>query len=561
MTDRSEAAALREGRRNYYNFLSRLYEKELSASFLEQMEAMEWDTDGEQEEMNAGCGLLKAWLAESDRSIREDELAADYAKIFLAAGEAKGKAAFPYESVYTSKEKLIMQEAWEQVKAAYEAKGLVLAEGNADIKEDHISAELKFMGWLCEHGSASEQRDFLEKHLLNWAEDFVKDMEQYARTDFYKAIGKLTIGFLKYDKELLKSVPAVPAKEDTVSYEVSPKDMDAVLDSLKKHYRIYAPKSMKKRGSTKDVVRYQEISSVSEIAYDVPSDFSAKEVYYPIMQTMFYFTEDSCMESKVSEDKGILLFLRPCDINAMRRLDNIFLKNGGNEDLYYKRLREKVKVVLLECSGSFEHCFCVSMKSNRTEDYGMAVRMGRDKILVQVKDAEWNGYFAGRSRCEFTPEFIRENKKKVTVPEITDRDTLRAASSLAYWEKFDGNCIGCGGCNTVCPTCSCFDTIDVIYNESSREGERRRVWSSCMLDTFTMTAGGGRARKTAGANMRFKVLHKIYDYRKRFQEENMCVGCGRCNARCPKNISFSDTLNEFAQELEKLSMEGGIGHE
>lgn len=147
------------------------------------------------------------------------------------------------------------------------------------------------------------------------------------------------------------------------------------------------------------MVRYQEISSAAEIAYDVPSDFSAKEIYYPVMQTMFYFTEDSCTESRISDDKGILLFLHPCDINAMRRLDNIFLKNGGNEDLYYKRLREKVKVVLLECSESYENCFCVSMKSNRAEDYTMAVRMGRGKILVQVKEQEWNGYFAGRRRC------------------------------------------------------------------------------------------------------------------------------------------------------------------
>ena len=54
--------------------------------------------------------------------------------------------------------------------------------------------------------------------------------------------------------------------------------------------------------------------------------------------------------------------------------------------------------------------------------------------------------------------------------------------------KFDDSCISCGGCNTVCPTCSCFDTTDVIYNETSREGERRRVWPSCMLDTFTMSS-------------------------------------------------------------------------
>lgn len=41
----------------------------------------------------------------------------------------------------------------------------------------------------------------------------------------------------------------------------------------------------------------------------------------------------------------------------------------------------------------------------------------------------------------------------------------------------------------------------------------------------------------------------------------MCVGCGWCDAWCPKKISFSDTLNEFTRELEMHMMEnnGGAG--
>ena len=34
-----------------------------------------------------------------------------------------------------------------------------------------------------------------------------------------------------------------------------------------------------------------------------------------------------------------------------------------------------------------------------------------------------------------------------------------------------------------------------------------------------MTAGGNRARKTPGANMRFKVLHKFYDFADRFAKD------------------------------------------
>ena len=355
------------------------------------------------------------------------------------------------------------------------------------------------------------------------------------------------------DESVITELLSDNTEKNIASYEMTGEKMDELINEWKKEYHVYAPKIVKNRGAKgKDVVRYQEISSVSEIVLDRPSDFSAKEVYYPVMQTMFYFTETDCVESEVKDEKGFLLFLRPCDINAMRRLDNIFLNNGGHADVYYERLRKKVKVIMLECTESYKNCFCVSMNSNYTEDYSMAVRILEDKVKVQVKDELFEDDFSEMENCDFTPEYVSENKKKVIPPVIESKEDLKTASTLEYWDTFDDRCIGCGSCNTVCPTCSCFDTVDIIYNETSKEGERRRVWSSCMLDTFTMTAGGGRARKTAGANMRFKALHKMYDYGKRFNEgENMCVGCGRCVKRCSKDISFIDTVNGFHDALEQ----------
>ena len=59
------------------------------------------------------------------------------------------------------------------------------------------------------------------------------------------------------------------------------------------------------------------------------------------------------------------------------------------------------------------------------------------------------------------------------------------------------------------------------------------------------------ARKTQGQNMRFKLLHKFFDYGHRFGEDYMCVGCGRCIDRCPKGIDFLDTAKRLAEELGK----------
>ena len=46
---------------------------------------------------------------------------------------------------------------------------------------------------------------------------------------------------------------------------------------------------------------------------------------------------------------------------------------------------------------------------------------------------------------------------------------------------------------------------------------------------------------------RFKVMHKIYDYEKRFGYP-MCVGCGRCDDVCPEYISFQNLVNRLAMK-------------
>ena len=169
-----------------------------------------------------------------------------------------------------------------------------------------------------------------------------------------------------------------------MGYCVEPERMDEILRELSESYHIYAPRldAQKKR------VRFGKITSVRQIVNDRQSDYSPKEVFYPISQVMFYFREDRVDECELKDDKKILIFARSCDINAVHRPDNIFLKNGGAEDIFYKRIREKVRYILMECPESFENCFCVSAGSNRTDEYSAAVRLGTDEILVDIRDEE-----------------------------------------------------------------------------------------------------------------------------------------------------------------------------
>ena len=96
---------------------------------------------------------------------------------------------------------------------------------------------------------------------------------------------------------------------------------------------------------------------------------------------------------------------------------------------------------------------------------------------------------------------------------------------------------------------------DRFYTENGQAGERRRVQASCMIDGYTEVAGGLCFRKKAGERMRFKVLHKVLDFKKRsgFQ---MCVGCGRCDAICPEYISFTHCVEKLEAGMKEVS-----GHE
>jgi anaerobic sulfite reductase subunit A len=195
------------------------------------------------------------------------------------------------------------------------------------------------------------------------------------------------------------------------------------------------------------------------------------------------------------------------------------------------------------------------MGSNRTENYSLAVRFEQDRLQVDVRDDQFKDLFTGETATDFSPEFIKANPRTVHLPEIDSSVLLKKVYDLDLWQSFNSRCLGCGACTAACITCSCFTTSDLSYKENGRVGERRRIWASCLHEDFTAMAGGHGFRNTAGDRMRFRTLHKVYDYQARFGTGQMCVGCGRCDDRCPELISFSSTINHLNDEVAKLKQE------
>ena len=270
-----------------------------------------------------------------------------------------------------------------------------------------------------------------------------------------------------------------------MGYSLNAVQAEAVLQALKQNYSVYAPKRFPKQGrySDTDVIKYAEVEHYEDIVWQVKSDYPAKEVLTPIQQAIFYFTEDEYRASK-GPKKPILILARPCDINAQHVQAKIYAGNGGYTDLYYERMREKVKFALMECNGGDDTCFCVSMGTNKTDDYSLALKFSDEGVQVQVTDEAFAPYFEGMPQAGYTPAFVEENELKVTVPDLDDKAVCLALKSHPMWKEFDGRCISCGACTVACSTCTCFPTRDVIYGDHPEVGERRRVTASCQIAGF-----------------------------------------------------------------------------
>lgn len=321
------------------------------------------------------------------------------------------------------------------------------------------------------------------------------------------------------------------------------------LDELSRNYKIYAPINLNGKGrfSDDDAIGYGEIDRIEDAIFDKKSYYSPKEIVFPIRETLFYFSDDEVKEPK-TDDKDIIILLRPCDINGIERLDTIFLKNGYYEDIYYKKIREKVKFFMIECTEGFDTCFCVAMKANKSKNYSVGMRVKDGEIFIEIKDKDIEDYFDGLgTSADFRPDFIKRNKIEVNVPD--PNKLTNEIFEHEMWKEFDERCIACGRCNTSCITCSCFTMQDVFYDENKKIGERRRAWTGCHVDGFTDMAGGHSFRQKNGERMRFKTLHKVYDFHRRFGC-HMTVGCGRCDDVCPQYISLSKCINKLYDIVE-----------
>lgn len=211
--EKTELAEMMQERSNIYRLLDRLFRREIDETFLEVLRSIA--KEGESSPAAAATwGSLRKSLNSGSQDILTD-FAVDFARIFLGAGIAQGTVAYPYESVYTSRDQLVMQDAYEKVLKIYRRHGITKTE--ADLYEDHISLELEFMAFLCDEAAAflekddqasfeenlEEQKSFFKEHLANWVFKFTETIREVAGDSIYSSAAGILEEFIEEEKQLL----------------------------------------------------------------------------------------------------------------------------------------------------------------------------------------------------------------------------------------------------------------------------------------------------------------------------------------------------------------------
>lgn len=218
-----EVLASCTARASFYRFLASVFLHELTDRQIEAIATTRFPHDGST--ITQGYELIAEYLKHRDTGTRQ-QLAVDYAHVFLGAGSYDRLTAPPYESVYTSEENLLMQDARDGALAYYRAEYLDLPAENTT-PEDHVGYEMQFMATLVERTheallSGEDQRfaplisvqnSFFNEHLAHWLPMFANDIDKHCKTGFYHGIALLVCGLLEVERPIIDELASLECDE------------------------------------------------------------------------------------------------------------------------------------------------------------------------------------------------------------------------------------------------------------------------------------------------------------------------------------------------------------
>jgi sulfhydrogenase subunit beta (sulfur reductase) len=328
------------------------------------------------------------------------------------------------------------------------------------------------------------------------------------------------------------------------------------LETMNKFGTLYGPTYKN------DLLSYDRLENISDfVVTDEHPMIPIKKFFHPMRFTMMHFDEMGFTPDYSIVEKRVLLGVHPCEIHGILIIDDIFLRDPI--DPYYAKLRQNTAIVGFSCLPT-ENSFCYSTNTDIVEE-------GFDLFFVDLGDyyLVWVGTSLGHDMIYEREDFFDDEvtyddiqkyvkwrqKRNKMFKKSLDFDNMPDIMELSYeseiWDKFGEICISCGQCTMVCPTCNCYNVMDVFNITNETTGRRDRFWDSCMFVDYSLVTGGHNFRASRADRLRLWYGHKLKTFGKNYGRPG-CVGCGRCVETCPVDINVltvSDAL--ITREMPK----------
>ena len=282
--------------------------------------------------------------------------------------------------------------------------------------------------------------------------------------------------------------------------------------------------------------------------YDV-TILPPKKVFFPPAQELVRFEGDA-VEGCIAPVETVLFGVHFYDVKGIDMTDFMFRER--NEDWNYLAQREATTIVASNVQTVSPRAFWGSV--------GAEVQpRGHDAFLTKVdggyvfeartpKGEALVGFGSFRDASADEVEQARRVNDEVMgqCPERLLHSSAAIAEKVResfgnekMWDELAEDCFSCGSCNTVCPTCYCFDVKDT-WNLDQTSGTRTRYWDSCLTREFAAVtmAGGGTEnfREHHQSRFRHRFMRKAAYLNEKLGGP-ACTGCGRCSQACTANIA------------------------
>jgi sulfhydrogenase subunit beta (sulfur reductase) len=352
-------------------------------------------------------------------------------------------------------------------------------------------------------------------------------------------------------------------------YLIKKTEVMKIAQELGKEYQVYGPVTEKQTGQ----VFFDRAEDLSEINLMAPIPSAPpKAVVFPQMERFLSYKYDkekksASIEADYKIEPKALFGLRSCDLSGLQCLDRFFLGQEFVDEIYLAH-RKKMFIVTNTCNAPFKQCFCVCTDSgpSAVEGFDLNLTDLGDNYLVEA------GSEAGKALAEKMglekagDAHLAEKKKKVDksislfegiavdnkawISRVINRMTT-GFTKEPVWEYIGDQCFECGACTFVCPSCSCFNVVDVENPDCAGCADRDRTWDSCSYEGYARMAGGHNPRKPVEDRRNKRFFCKLsYSQSKKYLRPG-CVGCGRCAWVCPGDIGLPNVVKYIRREITK----------